>query len=81
MLDSQKSLFSQQERLASTRGAVAQSLVDLYKAMGGGWQNSRERPLIDEATRTTMEQRSPWKTLIDAPLPAAETTGPETAPP
>ncbi|MFC5606973.1 efflux transporter outer membrane subunit [Variovorax soli] len=69
VLDSQRTLFSQQDRLASTQGSVVQSLVALYKAMGGGWQAGRERPLLDEGTRRAMAERSHWKTLLDEPLP------------
>lgn len=73
VLESQKSLFSQQERLATNRGNVARSLVALYKAMGGGWESGRARPVVDEATRATMQERSPsWDELIDAPLPAIQ---------
>jgi NodT family efflux transporter outer membrane factor (OMF) lipoprotein len=71
VLDSQRTLFSQQERLVATRGGVAQSLVALYKAMGGGWQTGRGRPVLDDATRETMEQRSRWQDLLSAPLPPA----------
>ncbi|RYE01236.1 MAG: TolC family protein [Sphingobacteriales bacterium] len=73
VLDSQKTLFNQQERLVTSRGEVTQSLIALYKAMGGGWQSGRGRTLLDEATRTTMRDRSDWKNLVDAPLPAAST--------
>jgi outer membrane protein, multidrug efflux system len=69
VLDSQRSLFSQQERLVLTRGGVAQSLIALYKAMGGGWHAGRSRPVVDDATRATMAERSNWKRLMDAPLP------------
>lgn len=34
----QQLLLDQQERLASARGNAAQSLVDLYRALGGGWE-------------------------------------------
>ncbi|SFM04101.1 efflux transporter, outer membrane factor (OMF) lipoprotein, NodT family [Variovorax sp. OV329] len=69
VLDSQRTLFSQQERLVSTQGSVVQNLVALYKALGGGWQAGRELPLLDEDTRRTLRARSDWKTLIDDPLP------------
>jgi multidrug efflux system outer membrane protein len=79
VLDSQRALFSQQERLVTTRGAVAQSLIALYKALGGGWQPARERPAVDETTHATMAERSNWKRLLDAPLPpAVEDPQPET---
>jgi NodT family efflux transporter outer membrane factor (OMF) lipoprotein len=34
----QQLLLNQQERLAAARGNAAQSLVDLYRALGGGWE-------------------------------------------
>lgn len=69
VLNSQRTLLSQQELLATTRGNLTQSLVSLYKAMGGGWEQGRSRPVIDDATRETMSQRSDWKGLLTAPLP------------
>jgi len=55
----------------TTRGSVTQSLVALYKAMGGGWQAGRTRAVLDEATRASMSERSNWKDLLTAPLPPA----------
>jgi NodT family efflux transporter outer membrane factor (OMF) lipoprotein len=71
VLDSQRTLFSQQERLVTVQGAVVQNLVTLYKAMGGGWERAREQPVVDQATRNVMSERSQWKGLLDAPLPPA----------
>ena len=71
VLDSQRALFSQQERLVATKGGIAQNLISLYKAMGGGWQAGRARPIVDDATSATMAERSNWKRLLDAPLPPA----------
>ena len=39
VLDAQRSLFSLQEQLAISDGAVASDLVQLYKALGGGWES------------------------------------------
>jgi hypothetical protein len=55
----------------ATKGGIAQSLITLYKAMGGGWQAGRDRPIVDPATSATMGERSKWKGLQDAPLPPA----------
>ncbi len=71
VLDSQRVLFSQQESLVSGRGNVTQNLIALYKAMGGGWEQGRSRPVTDEETRSTMSRRSDWKGLLSAPLPEA----------
>jgi multidrug efflux system outer membrane protein len=38
VLDAQRSLFSEQLTLAQSRGNDFQSLVQLYRALGGGWQ-------------------------------------------
>ena len=73
VLDSQRALFSQQERLVTTQGGVAQYLIAVYKAMGGGWQAARSRPLLDDTTREVMGERSDWKSLLRAPLPPPET--------
>jgi len=69
VLDSQRVLSSQQDLLVTTRGNLTQSLIALYKAMGGGWEQGRSRPLVDDETRETMSRRSNWKGLLMAPLP------------
>jgi NodT family efflux transporter outer membrane factor (OMF) lipoprotein len=69
VLDSQRVLFNQQERLVNNLGNVSQSLITLYKAMGGGWQQARARPLVDDATREMMAERNEWRDLLAAPLP------------
>ena len=37
VLDSQRSLFTQEDRLAISEGLILQQIVGLYKALGGGW--------------------------------------------
>ncbi len=37
VLDTQRSLFNQQDQLAESEGVLVQSLVALYKSVGGGW--------------------------------------------
>jgi multidrug efflux system outer membrane protein len=43
VLDTQRTLFGQQDKLAASQGEVLKSLVRIYKGFGGGWQ-------IDAAT-------------------------------
>ena len=38
VLDGQRSLFSAELTLAQARGSEYQSLVQLYRALGGGWK-------------------------------------------
>jgi multidrug efflux system outer membrane protein len=37
VLDAERSLFNVPLSYAQTQGAIFQSLVNIYKAMGGGW--------------------------------------------
>ena len=37
VLDSQRSLFQQQDQLVGSKGNVLQNLISLYQALGGGW--------------------------------------------
>jgi len=38
VLDAQRSLFAAEEALVQSDVTVAQNLVSIYKAMGGGWE-------------------------------------------
>jgi NodT family efflux transporter outer membrane factor (OMF) lipoprotein len=40
-LDSQRSLFRQQDELAESAGQVVKNLIDLNRALGGGWSPSQ----------------------------------------
>lgn len=69
VLDSQRTLFSEQDQLVASRGSQSQSLIAIYKAMGGGWEAARSRPVLDAETQETMGRRSDWKGMLAAPLP------------
>ncbi len=73
VLDSQQSLFSQQQRLVTQRGNSVTSLVALYKALGGGWENHTNQPLISESSRQEMQERSNWGELLKQSNPVAPT--------
>jgi NodT family efflux transporter outer membrane factor (OMF) lipoprotein len=65
VLDAQKSLFSQQNRFAASQGQAVLSIVQLYKALGGGWEVREGRPFVDEKTLTVMRERTNWGDLLD----------------
>jgi len=69
VLDAQQSLFSQQQRYASSRGEVARSLIRMYRSLGGGWQKSTPREFIDDTTREQMQERTNWGDLFENPPP------------
>ena len=80
VLDSQKFLVQQQDRLTSARGDVALNLVAAYKALGGGWQIRQEREFIPIETQEEMDNRTDWGKLftpssLDLPPPANTADG------
>ncbi|QDU57654.1 efflux transporter outer membrane subunit [Aeoliella mucimassa] len=46
VLDSQRSLLQAQDQLATTEGEVTASLIELYRALGGGWDCPQQREQI-----------------------------------
>lgn len=68
VLDAQQLLLQQQDGYLVSRGNAVSSLVTLYKALGGGWDNQRKP--VDPATRQQMENRTDWGDLLDEPAPA-----------
>ncbi len=63
VLDAQRSLLSLQDQLAQSNGAVTTNLIQLYKALGGGWESLLPRhPGAEAADRagTCLEQVVPY---------------------
>ena len=67
VLNAQQSLFTQQQRYATNRGAIFNSLIALYRSLGGGWQSDEPRDYVDESNRLQMEERTNWGDLLDTP--------------
>jgi outer membrane protein TolC len=65
VLDSQRFLLLQQDRLAQARGKVAVNLVAIFKALGGGWQNRDPNQMVSEENRATMGERTNWGKLLE----------------
>jgi outer membrane protein TolC len=64
VLDAQQALFAQQQRYISNKGVAIRSIAQVYRALGGGWQNNNVS-FIDEATRDEMEQRVDWGEMLE----------------
>jgi NodT family efflux transporter outer membrane factor (OMF) lipoprotein len=71
VLDAQRAFFAQSDRALASQGSHISAVIDLYKALGGGWQDTPVNELLPDETRDSMEQRSDWGELMNAPLPAA----------
>jgi NodT family efflux transporter outer membrane factor (OMF) lipoprotein len=65
VLDSQQSLFTQQQRLVAQRGTAVLNLVGLHQSLGGGWETFSNQPLISEQSREEMQNRTNWGDLLN----------------
>jgi outer membrane protein, multidrug efflux system len=76
VLDADRSLFNAQLSYAQTQGNVSLSLVNIYKAMGGGWVVEADKltapPAEGQANGTQAAGTPADKTPADGPVPAAE---------
>ena len=54
----------QQDQATVTRGAIARNLVDMYRALGGGWQMRAGRDFVPDATKEVMAERTDWGKLL-----------------
>jgi outer membrane protein TolC len=60
VLSAEQVQLQTEDALATARGAVPQSLVSVYRALGGGWQLRQGEQLLPEQTRQQMERRTNW---------------------
>jgi NodT family efflux transporter outer membrane factor (OMF) lipoprotein len=65
VLNTQESLFREQEREVNARGIAVGNLSALYKALGGGWQIRMGKDFVPAATRDLMQQRTNWGHLLE----------------
>ncbi|HVO66578.1 MAG TPA: efflux transporter outer membrane subunit [Syntrophales bacterium] len=57
VLDAERSLFNAELARAQTKGVLFQALVNLYKAMGGGWVIEEGREMISASSPETKTSR------------------------
>ena len=65
VLDTQRFLATQADRLTEVSGQVGTNLVAAYKALGGGWQIREGEEIISEANKNEMMERTSWGGLLE----------------
>ncbi len=63
VINTLQSLAAQQDQLATAQGSVASNLVEVYRALGGGWEirpGADPVDLLPEETRKEMEDRTDY---------------------
>jgi NodT family efflux transporter outer membrane factor (OMF) lipoprotein len=66
VLDTQRFLAQEEDRLAATSGSVALNLIAMYRALGGGWETRVGKELIPEETKEKMRDRTNWGGMLDS---------------
>ncbi|MGA7877949.1 MAG: efflux transporter outer membrane subunit, partial [Desulfoferrobacter sp.] len=64
VLTAQQNLLTQQDSLASTQGQIPQSLISVYRALGGGWQIRLGQDFVSPDVQKEMAERSNWDNLL-----------------
>jgi NodT family efflux transporter outer membrane factor (OMF) lipoprotein len=75
VLDAQQSLFAQESRYVNSRGDAILAVVDLYKALGGGWESHAGAYEVSPETQEQMEQRTNWGKYFESEKTEASSSG------
>ncbi|MEM9620343.1 MAG: TolC family protein [Pseudomonadota bacterium] len=70
VLDAQRALLSQADRHLVVRNANLSAVVQMYKALGGGWTSNEG--VVPAATQQQMQERTDWGELLEQPLPLTD---------
>jgi outer membrane protein TolC len=65
LLSSVQTMTIREDAYAQTRGGIANQVIALYKALGGGWQAHSDLPIVKPATVEQMRNRSDWDNDLD----------------
>ncbi|MGR5208955.1 TolC family protein [Vibrio rotiferianus] len=65
LLNSVEKMTRAEDSYASIKGNVANQVVALYKALGGGWEAQTGQPFLSETITKQMQDRSDWDGLLD----------------
>ena len=78
VLDATRSLASQQDSYAVTRGNIATNLIALYKALGGGWEVRVGNDFVPADVREEMSERTDWGDLLETTSDTSPESEPDT---
>ncbi len=60
LLSTVETMTLREDVYAQTRGNIANQVVILYKALGGGWEPFRDKPVLNQKTVEQMKSRTDW---------------------
>jgi NodT family efflux transporter outer membrane factor (OMF) lipoprotein len=74
VLNAEQAQLQVQNSLAQAQGAVPTALVQLYAALGGGWQIAQGHDVVPDSIKADMQKRTNWGGLLTPQAHSAPTT-------
>ncbi|TOM64191.1 hypothetical protein CGH75_01535, partial [Vibrio parahaemolyticus] len=65
LLNSVEKMTRAEDSYAQIKGNVANQVIALYKALGGGWQAQTGKPFLEESIAKQMQDRTDWDGYLD----------------
>jgi outer membrane protein TolC len=65
LLSTVEKMTRNEDLYAQTKGSIANQVVALYKALGGGWQMRSGQPFVSEEIKQQMRARSNWGKYLE----------------
>ncbi|MEP4484382.1 MAG: TolC family protein [Halioglobus sp.] len=65
LLSTVEKMTLREDVYAQTRGSIANQIVALYKALGGGWEPFSGAPIVKPTTVEQMRERTDWGDYLD----------------
>ena len=65
VITAQQTLLAEEDSLAVAHGAVPQSLVSLYRSLGGGWELRDGKDFVPQGVKDEMKKRTDWGDLLE----------------
>ncbi len=65
VLNTQQSLVDQQDQTIVARGEIVRNLIDMYRALGGGWQLREGKDFVPDAIKEQMSERTNWGGVLE----------------
>jgi outer membrane protein TolC len=65
LLSTVEKMTLREDVYAQTRGNIANQVVTLYKALGGGWESFSDQPIVKPETVEKMRERTDWGEYLE----------------
>lgn len=65
VLDTERFLNDQEQRLTTNQGDIPLNLIEMYRALGGGWEIGEGQEFVPTQIQDEMAERTDWGDILD----------------